>query len=175
MPNSPNERRGHPGSPGQPGQPGQPGTEGQGGWGGAGGTGGEGGLGGIGGVAAGKELQQGLRRLSYATIGLFVVLVFLGGYFKYDSVQKDHVIQNTASISKERADDTNKALCALKNDLVVRIRTTQEFLAEHPKGTPGIPAASFKQSIANQQRTVDALTGDPNNPLLDCEEVNGNP
>lgn len=57
---------------------------------------------------------------------------------------------------------TTAALCVLRADLERRVRMSREFLAENPQGIPGIPSAVLRKSIADQQRTVDALAP------LDC-------
>lgn len=49
------------------------------------------------------------------------------------------------------------AICALKGDLSTRIDQGRDFLKAHPKGFAGITAVTIKQSVDNQQRTLDAL------------------
>jgi hypothetical protein len=56
-------------------------------------------------------------------------------------------------------------LCALRYDLDLRITASQAFLAEHPKGIPGIPVSLIQQSLANSIRTRSALH------VLDCQEA----
>jgi hypothetical protein len=49
------------------------------------------------------------------------------------------------------------ALCALRHDLERRVSDGERFLAEHPRGIPGIPAKTLRQSITGQRRTVGVL------------------
>jgi hypothetical protein len=59
---------------------------------------------------------------------------------------------------------TRTALCALRGDLEQRVASTTKYLDEHPgpEPFPGIPRKTLTDSLKNQQRTVDALSG------LDC-------
>jgi len=57
----------------------------------------------------------------------------------------------------EEASETHTAICALIGDLEDRTEGARDFLAEHPAGFAGIPAATLRQTIANQERTVLAL------------------
>lgn len=71
--------------------------------------------------------------------------------------------------NRHRANDgqqSHDALCVLKDDLRQRIKDTQTFLDEHPKGFAGIPKATIQNSIRNQQLTVDSLV------LLRCPSDN---
>lgn len=49
------------------------------------------------------------------------------------------------------------ALCTFKADLRERVRDGRRFLADHPDGFAGITAATIRQSLTNQQKTVDSL------------------
>lgn len=99
-----------------------------------------------------EELTGTLRRLVWATVVLYVVLALLVGFVWISGVQqRDDIAQS--------ANSTNQALCVLRADLEVRVADSIKFLADHPNGIPGIPVASIQQSIENQQRTVDALSG----------------
>jgi hypothetical protein len=53
---------------------------------------------------------------------------------------------------------TTQALCALRGDLERRVVSSQDFLVEHPNGVLGISAKVIRDGIANQQRTIDALS-----------------
>lgn len=53
---------------------------------------------------------------------------------------------------------TKAALCTFRADLIQRIEQSTVFLAEHPHGIPGIPAATIRDGIRNQQRTINALS-----------------
>lgn len=60
---------------------------------------------------------------------------------------------------------TNDSLCALRRDLEGRVEGAERFLATHPKGFAGIPAGAIRVNVANQQRTILALS-----PLV-CDGV----
>lgn len=49
------------------------------------------------------------------------------------------------------------ALCDLRHDLQERVVSGKAFLKTHPRGIPGIPAATLQQSVDNAQRTLNAL------------------
>jgi hypothetical protein len=59
---------------------------------------------------------------------------------------------NHATLLRPRA-----ALCALRHDLERRVGDGEAFLASHPRGIPGIPAKTLRQSIDGQRRTIRAL------------------
>lgn len=80
-------------------------------------------------------------------------LVF--GIAGYVIVQKD-----------DRLEGAVFALCAMKDNLEVRVAESERFLRQHPNGIPGIPAADIQRSIANQQSTIDTIS-----PYLDCPEA----
>lgn len=86
-------------------------------------------------------IKRTLRGLVIATVVLAVVLL--------GSVVWVYVNANV----------TGDALCALRGDLERRVETSKDFLVEHPKGIPGISAQTIKQGLANQQRTITALSG----------------
>jgi hypothetical protein len=54
------------------------------------------------------------------------------------------------------------ALCALRDDIDLRIESSTKFLAEHPQGIPGIPASLIRQGLVNSKRTRTTLN------VLDC-------
>lgn len=54
---------------------------------------------------------------------------------------------------------TTNALCTFRGDLSQRVESSKEFLSKHPKGIPGVPVQTILDSLANQQRTIDALSG----------------
>jgi hypothetical protein len=99
-----------------------------------------------------QELRNGLRRLTYATVVLFVALVALSVYAWRDSAAKRHDLQ------QEEA-RTNAALCTLRVDLEQRAKASADYLAEHPEGLPGIPASIIKSNLTGQRRTIAALSG----------------
>lgn len=48
-------------------------------------------------------------------------------------------------------------LCVFKADLRSRVTTGNKFLDSHPGGIAGIPAATLRGSITNEQSTLDSL------------------
>ena len=57
---------------------------------------------------------------------------------------------------------TTAALCALRSDLERRVTSSRAFLAEHPRGIPGISAKVIRDGVRNQESTIRALSG------IDC-------
>lgn len=88
---------------------------------------------------------------------LLYVLVFGAILFVYHDAQ---VKRDRLADKAERA---NVALCALRADLKTRIASSEKFLADHPNGFAGIPAAQIQTSLDGQQRTVIALS------ILKCD------
>lgn len=77
-----------------------------------------------------------------------------------------HLARQVRALALRTSDDarvTTAALCALRNDLEVRVASSRSFLAEHPNGIPGISAKAIRDGIANQERTITALAG------IDCK------
>jgi hypothetical protein len=99
----------------------------------------------------GEQLRKALRRLTWATVVvyLFLTAAIVAGYIVSSGQRSD--LRATAL-------SANSALCTLRSDLELRIEDARIFLDEHPDGIPGIPAATLVQSIANQKRTIDALS-----------------
>jgi len=58
----------------------------------------------------------------------------------------------------DEGSETHEAVCALTADLESRTEGTRLFLKDHPHGIPGIPASSLRESLHNQERTIDALS-----------------
>jgi hypothetical protein len=102
-----------------------------------------------------EALRTALRRLVVATVAVYVALAGVGGYVFVQGNHQQAVIESTV-------DSTTKALCTFVNDLESRVRTSQAFLKENPDGIPGIPVKILRDSIRNQQRTIDALS------VLEC-------
>lgn len=75
---------------------------------------------------------------------LFVLVVAGGGYL--------------LTHKTEEGAETHEAICALTADLEVRTEGTRRFLNDHPNGIPGIPASTLRESLQNQERTIDALS-----------------
>jgi hypothetical protein len=157
---------------GQRGKPGQAGESGRGGAGGTGGrggdpsgTGGQGGPGGSGGETIAqnnKRLGLGNRKRTRGFILMCAVLI-MAGLLSGAYVLAARVSDNTDDTDKlarvtQQLQGTTLALCALRDDVERRVQSSQNFLAEHPNGIPGIPARTLRDSINNQQRTIDALS-----------------
>lgn len=62
------------------------------------------------------------------------------------------------SRSSREASDTHDAICALSSDLEARAEGARRFLEDHPHGIPGIPAATIREGLTNQERSIDALS-----------------
>jgi hypothetical protein len=58
----------------------------------------------------------------------------------------------------DEGSETHDGVCALIADLELRTDGTRLFLKEHPQGTAGIPASTLRESLHNQERTIDALS-----------------
>lgn len=65
--------------------------------------------------------------------------------------------------SFKQSNRAESALCVLRGDLVTRAENSRKYLDDldlHKREPiPGISRADIVQSIANQQRTIDALSG----------------
>lgn len=85
------------------------------------------------------QLLRGLRRQTYAMVLLYLIVACAIGYVWWQENR------------------THTALCTLRGDLAQRVLASQDFLAKHPHGLDGISAASLQQSIAGQERTIQAL------------------
>lgn len=58
-----------------------------------------------------------------------------------------------------QANETHRSLCTLRGDLERRVDASIRFLAENPRGIPGVPVRVIQDGVANQQRTIAALRG----------------
>lgn len=61
-----------------------------------------------------------------------------------------------------QARQATSSLCALRKDLETRVASSLNFLRDHPAGIAGIDPKTIRDGIANQQRTISALSG------IDC-------
>jgi hypothetical protein len=57
------------------------------------------------------------------------------------------------------ARNNQAALCALRADVERRYQSGTAFLANHPKGIQGIPAATLRITLQGQARTIKSLAG----------------
>jgi hypothetical protein len=81
-----------------------------------------------------------LKILIAATVVLYLINFGLG-YFVYN------VSVNNA-----------EGLCAFRTDAEVRLANAKQYLADHPNGTPDIPASILRATISNGERTVKSLS-----------------
>lgn len=95
-------------------------------------------------------LQTALKRLTIATVALFLALAAV---FGYAFIQANHARAELEVVARTTA----SALCSLRADLERRVQTSKDFLEENPDGIPGLPAEVIKEGIENQQRTIEAL------------------
>jgi hypothetical protein len=176
-------------SKGQPGSPGESARGSVGGAGGIGGVGGEGrvigGAGGMGGAGGpgGSDPFRSLSRTFNVTIGFLIAgLVAISVFvvlLKIDSLHKDQQIRNQAKVIRAQSFQSHATLCAFRNNLSHRVpraeralKRSEDFLADHPNGIPGIPVSLIKAGIDddrdalnNLKRTVRSL-----NRHLICKE-----
>lgn len=56
------------------------------------------------------------------------------------------------------AQTTHTALCALRGNLETQVSASKDFLAENPRGIPGISPEALRSSMQNQERAIVALS-----------------
>jgi hypothetical protein len=109
------------------------------------------------------------RRFERLCLAILVGLYLLGFH---TSEQRDGRIEHAATQAREAASQaksaaagvarlaaaSNHALCALRHDLEDRVANGERFLRKNPRGIPGIPARTLRQSIGGQRRTIRALS-----------------
>lgn len=66
---------------------------------------------------------------------------------------------DTSQVAARNEHRTHAALCTFLRDLKQRVDASNAFLAKHPEGFAGIPAATIRQSVTGQERTIKALSG----------------
>lgn len=71
-------------------------------------------------------------------------------------------VRELALRTSHDAQVTTVALCALRDDLQVRVDGSRRFLRAHPHGFLSVSAKEIRDAAANQQRTIAALSG------IDC-------
>jgi hypothetical protein len=67
------------------------------------------------------------------------------------------VFQLGSQIASNQQNNT-QALCAFRNDLARRVQSSEDYLVTHPHGIAGIPAATIRLSLVNEQHTLAALS-----------------
>jgi ABC-type transporter Mla subunit MlaD len=83
-----------------------------------------------------------------------------------DSIARtlDQLKATNARITREAARTTReskrttKALCALRHGLEDQVQQTDKFLAKHPEGFAGVPAATLRANEGRQKLTIQALS-----------------
>lgn len=91
-------------------------------------------------------------------VPLTVVVVAVYGYVRFDQFSERLAMQ--AELGQEAHD----AVCTFREDLRRRVNSSKDFLEKNPNGIPGLDGATIRNSIVNQQKTVDALA------ILNCKE-----
>lgn len=87
-----------------------------------------------------ESLKSTLVGIAIAT-GLLYFCLFGAGIYIY--------VENHTS---------KQAICALRTDLESRTSGTRAFLKVHPNGIPGVPIATIKEGLHNQDRSIKALS-----------------
>jgi hypothetical protein len=73
----------------------------------------------------------------------------------------------TAIQAQELARNLRLAICTLRHDRQRAVRSTRDFLKQHPDGIPGIPRADFLRNLHLQQETIQAFRFAHCKPLND--------
>ena len=116
-----------------------------------------------------SEIQAGYERWTRRTFWALVVLgatfvatVGVDSYLIRENSQRAAQTRSIAAQSRTDSALTHGALCSLRADLESRIvqaenqiTQTVHYLASHPKGFPGVPAAVIKQNLNAQRQTLD--------------------
>jgi hypothetical protein len=90
---------------------------------------------------------------------VLAVVAYVGVTSTADTARLAAADARAASAKVTRlATGSNRALCALRGDLEDRVRQTDKFLAKHPEGFAGIPAATLRTNANGQRRTIRALS-----------------
>lgn len=58
----------------------------------------------------------------------------------------------------KQGQEAHAAICTYRSSLERQNASSQKFLLAHPHGIPGIPASLIRNSIADQQKTINALS-----------------
>lgn len=115
------------------------------------------------------QVRRWLNILAVATLGLFLLLFTMGAYMYVANSHRIDEIQEVSARTREVSVTNRKALlalCAVQDDLELRLRRGRTFLRTHPLGIPGVPVKTFRDSLDSQQNTLDTIS-----PYLDaCPE-----
>jgi hypothetical protein len=102
-----------------------------------------------------NQILDAQKRMTWATVVLYVVLSLFGGVAWT-------VRSRDISYVDQIANQNQLALCAFRGDVQARVVQSEQFLEDHPNGIPGISPAMIRQSLIAQRQTVDALS------ILEC-------
>ena len=91
------------------------------------------------------------RRLLLGVAGGLAVLAVLV------AITFTRVLDVSSQATANQRVDTG-ALCTLRHDLQTRVDSSERFLVNHPHGFAGISAATIRSGIANELRTIAALS-----------------
>lgn len=106
-------------------------------------------------VSTGRWFDRGLL----TAIILAFIVFGIGGWFEHR--RTDRLV--------EQGKQAHDAICVFRADLQQRVDSTKRFLDTHPGGFAGIPAATLRKSLRDQQRTIRALS------LIRCAGVDAKP
>lgn len=99
-------------------------------------------------VTLADEILKRLKLLTYATIGLFVVLALVFGF----------LLLRINSI----AESNTEALCAFRHDKEQGVEQAEAYLKNHPEGFEDFSAEDIRQNIADEKQDIESLSA------LDC-------
>lgn len=100
----------------------------------------------------GAEIKRRLMFLIILTVVLYVVVTLGLLWVWHDSSSKSANIRDLAVTTAQK-------ICALRRDVELRVKQSEEFLHDNPEGTSAIPKGAILISIANSKRTIKALSG----------------
>jgi hypothetical protein len=98
-----------------------------------------------------QSIKRSLRTIAISTVVLYCCLAVAG-------IAGWQIRVNDLKHVNAIATQNQTALCALRTDLERRVETSKQFLLDNPNGIPGISGATIRQSITNQESTIDALS-----------------
>ena|SRR5881394_2486643 len=102
-----------------------------------------------------REIRRAVN-VAFAVIGVLIAATVAATAIFYSQTAD---LAHRANEQARQGAQARAAICALREDIVQRLATSKAFLAEHPQGIPGIPAATLQTSIDNENRTIAALSG----------------
>jgi uncharacterized protein HemX len=103
-----------------------------------------------------------LRRWVLFTALLAAVGAATAAYGFHRASQARQNVERLTLLTRAEARETTRSLCTLREDLERRAKASEAYLRENPRGIPGVPLRTLRDSLTNQQRTISALAG------IDC-------